>query len=169
MWSSHGALLGLGMSQGNVMALLFTLGTFSIYSFFIVAQSVSLRAALLLSGAVLVLGIVGGIGAQSYHDWQTRRALELLMGEAPHTQPAPQPGQYSGLWAAQAATLDAAGTGNIEVTPRPFAPASAPGDTPFTRVEADTVGIDKPLEFSFRDMWPPFWEGSQPVRRRYRQ
>ncbi|UWQ93519.1 FG-GAP-like repeat-containing protein (plasmid) [Rhodobacteraceae bacterium M382] len=145
-----GALLGLGMSQGYVMALLFTLGTFSIYSFFIVAQSVSLRSALMLSGAVLVLGILGGIGAQSYHDWQTRRALELLLGEAPGSDP--------GLWAAQAATLEAAPNG-IEVTARPFAPSSPPGDAPFTRIEADTIGIDKPLEFSFRDMWPPFWEG----------
>ncbi|MGJ8615524.1 MAG: CRTAC1 family protein, partial [Sulfitobacter sp.] len=25
--------------------------------------------------------------------------------------------------------------------------------------EAQSIGIDKPIEFSMRDMWPPFWEG----------
>ncbi len=141
-----GAFLGLGMQQGYVMTLLFTLGTFSIYSFFIVAQSVSLRAASLLTAAVVLLGILGGLGVQSYHDWQSRRALELLLSDTP---PAP------GFWAAQAATSETA----IEVTSTPFAPPSPAAETPFTRLEAIDIGIDKPLEFSFRDMWPPFWEG----------
>lgn len=147
-----GALLGLGLEQGYVMALLFTLGTFSIYSFFIISHTVSLRAAGLLSASVLILGVLGGIGAQTYHNWQTQRALDLLLGEVSDT--APHAG--FGLWAAEAATLD---TPTITVTARPFAPPSPPADTPFTRMEAAEVGIDKPLEFSFRDMWPPFWEG----------
>ncbi|MCV2891181.1 FG-GAP-like repeat-containing protein [Ruegeria aquimaris] len=147
-----GALLGLGMSQGYVMALLFTLGTFSIYSFFIVAQSLSLRAALMLAGTILVLGILGGIGAQTYHDWQSRRALELLLS-------ADEPRQAPGFWAAEAATLDSTAAGKIEITSTPFASPSPAGEAPFTRIEASRIGIDKPVEFSFRDMWPPFWEG----------
>lgn len=152
-----GMLMGLGLSQGYVMALLFTLGSFSIYSFFIVAQAVSLRAATLLSGMVLVLGITAGFGAQTYHNWQTQRALEILLGE---THPSP------GFWAAQAATLEPVLTtvtstdaAQITITTIPLAPPSPAADTPFTRIEASQVGIDKPLEFSFGDMWPPFWEG----------
>jgi len=155
-----GMLMGLGLSQGYVMALLFTLGSFSIYSFFIVAQAVSLRAATLLSGMVLLGGITAGIGAQTYHDWQTRRALEILLGAA-----APIPA--AGVWAAQAATLEPvsvatvtrADAAQITVTSTALAAASPAGMTPFTRIEANQRGIDKPLEFSFADMWPPFWEG----------
>ena len=150
-----GTLLGLGLEKGFVMALLFTLGTFSVYSFFIVAQAVSLRAASLMSAAILVLGVLSGLGAQAYHDWQTRRALELLLGEAP-TAPAPL------FMAAEAATLDSltiTGAPDVSIETTPLAPPSPPGDAPFTRIEADQRGIDKPLEFSFRDMWPPFWEG----------
>ncbi len=47
----------------------------------------------------------------------------------------------------------------IEVQAKTFAPSSPAADTGFTRVEAWEAGIDKPLEFSLRDMWPPFWEG----------
>ena len=47
----------------------------------------------------------------------------------------------------------------IALDSTPFASRSAAADTPFTRLEAHHVGVDKPLEFSFRDMWPPFWEG----------
>lgn len=146
-----GALLSAGLAQGYVMALVFTLGTFSIYSFFIVAQSVGKRAAWLLSGAVLGLGIVAGIGAQTYYDYQSKRALDLLlMGNV-----AP-----SGFMAAQAAGADPWTTSpEISLTSKPLNPPSPSADKPFTRFEADQIGIDKPLEFSMRDMWPPFWEG----------
>jgi len=144
-----GMLMGLGLSQGYVMALLFTLGAFSIYSFFIVAQALSLRAASLLSLAVLVLGMTAGVAAQSYHQWQSKRALELLLSEA-DTPP------VTGFWAAQAATLEPV---SVTVSATPLAPPSPPADAPFTRLEASQIGIDKPLEFSFADMWPPFWEG----------
>ncbi|SFE41462.1 FG-GAP-like repeat-containing protein [Roseivivax sediminis] len=151
-----GALLATGLDQGYVMALLFTLGSFSVYSFMIVAQSVGLRAAWLLAATVATGGIVGGWGAQSYHEWQTDRALRMLTGEA---KQAPRP-----IWAAEAAgspgykviSDDAA---RIEIEARPFAPRSPAGDTTFARVEAATRGIDKPVEFSMTDMWPPFWEG----------
>ena len=45
------------------------------------------------------------------------------------------------------------------ITSRPFAPRSPAYETVFQRVEAWTKGIDKPVEFSIKDMWPPFWEG----------
>ncbi|MCJ7874799.1 FG-GAP-like repeat-containing protein [Phaeobacter sp. J2-8] len=141
-----GALLSAGLMHGYVMTLLFTLGIFSIYSFFIVAQSVGLRAAVMLSACVVALGVGAGLGAQSYHQWQTERALKILIG----ADATPKH-----MWgAAQAATMD-----GVTVTATPFSPSSPAAETGFIRREADTIGIDKPLEFSFRDMWPPFWEG----------
>jgi len=47
----------------------------------------------------------------------------------------------------------------VTIVSRPFAPRSPAYDTVFQRVEASTHGIDKPVEFSIKDMWPPFWEG----------
>ena len=151
-----GMVMGLGLAPGYVMALLFTLGSFSIYSFFIVAQAVSLRAATLLSLAVLALGVAVGLGGERYHQWQSKRALELLLS-------GPAPAQPPRLWAAEAATLEpvvtSEGADQIHLSATPLAPPSPAAATPFTRFEAAQVGIDKPLEFSFADMWPPFWEG----------
>ncbi|PYG27156.1 FG-GAP-like repeat-containing protein [Pelagimonas varians] len=152
-----GALIASGLSHGYVMALLFTLGSFSIYSFFIIYQTLGIRAAMLMAASIAVLGFASGYGTHAYHEWQTKRALELLLGET-ETQPA--------LWgAAQASELDPAlhvssdDAERISVFAVPFAPPSAPADTGFTRLEAATLGIDKPVEFTMRDMWPPFWEG----------
>ena len=149
-----GALLGLGLSHGYVMALLFTLGTFSVYSFLIVAGSVGPRAAWMLSLCVAVLGAAAGGAAEYYHRWQTERALEMLLQES-RAPAAP-------LWgAAMASEADPWTISDPAVTVEaiPYAPPSPAAETGFVRMEADQIGIDKPLEFSFRDMWPPFWEG----------
>ncbi|MEP3036122.1 MAG: FG-GAP-like repeat-containing protein [Pseudoruegeria sp.] len=140
-----GALLSAGLDPGYVMALLFTLGSFSVYSFFIVTQAISLRAGLMLSAAVVVAGILAGAAAQTYHDRQSDRALELLLGQ---TSPM--------LWGAAQASEAPEG---VTVAATPHAPRSPAADAPFSRLEASEIGIDKPLEFGFRDMWPPFWEG----------
>lgn len=147
-----GALLSAGLAPGYVMALLFTLGSFSIYSFFIVAGSISLRAALLMGGVIAALGIGAGIGAQSYYTWQSKRALDILLSETHST-----PFSLIAMAQAQTETITA-----IPFTPSSLAPdtgADTGADTPFTRLEGWEIGIEKPIEFSFQDMWPPFWEG----------
>lgn len=139
-----GALLAGGLTQGYVFALVFTLGSFSIYSYFIVATTISLRAANLLGGAIVALGVLAGAAAHTYHSWQTQRALDMLLGFEQLLLPS----------AAQAGEVP------VTIEQRPFAPRSpALGETVFQRVEARQAGIDKPLEFSMKDMWPPFWEG----------
>lgn len=168
-----GALLAAGLKQGYVMALLFTLGSFSIYSFFIVAQAMGRRIAFAMAGCIALLGLAAGLGAQSYNEWQTDRALRLLTGEAETAAPAPAFETALGttsaaplpriLQAAQAAEappwqVTSADAGRIGLTATPFAPRSA-GTGGFTRLEARAAGIDAPLEFSMADMWPPFWEG----------
>ncbi|MGH1356949.1 MAG: FG-GAP-like repeat-containing protein [Thalassovita sp.] len=154
-----GVLLASGLAHGYVMALLFTLGSFSVYSYMIVVQSLGARAGWMLAAVVAICGAVAGAGAHEYHQWQSDRALRMLQGqvETPSTP-----------WlAAQAATADpkphpkvtSPDADRIQVRAEPFQVPSPAAETQFTRVEARTHGIDKPLEFSFRDMWPPFWEG----------
>jgi hypothetical protein len=138
-----GALLAGGLTHGYVFALVFTLGSFSVYSYMIVATTISARAASLVAGAIVALGVIGGAAAHSYHSWQTQRALEMLLGLERALLPA----------AAHAAAPE------VSVEARPFAPRSRAGDTPFIGYEAKEIGIDKPIEFSMVDMWPPFWEG----------
>ena len=156
-----GALLNGGASHGFVMTLVFTLGSFSIYSFFVVVTSVGWRAGLLLGATVMVLGFFAGLGADAWHGYQTQRALRLLTEEAdasayiPAGHDAP-----TGLLALDASAVPSAPDGaGISVERLPYGPQSGLGDTPFTRVEAWALGIDHPVEFSFADMWPPFWEG----------
>jgi len=139
-----GALLSGGLSHGYVFALLFTLGSFSVYSFMIVASTISTRAASLLAATIVVLGVLGGTAMHYYHTYKTDRALELLLGFERLILPA--------------AVAQTAPDG-ISIETRAFAPRSAATELPFERVEAGTIGIDKPLEFSMKDMWPPFWEG----------
>lgn len=153
-----GVLLSSGMAQGYVMALLFTLGSFSVYSYMIVAQSVGKRAAWMLAATVMLFGVIAGAGAQAWHSYKSDQALKLLTGQADQAAPPRL------LWAAQAATLDpwsvtSDDAARITLTAQPFTPKSPPADTGFTRMEAADIGIDAPLEFSMADMWPPFWEG----------
>lgn len=137
-----GALLSAGLAPGYVMALLFSLGIFSVYSFFIVTQSIGRRAAWLMTACVIILAVLAGAGAQGYHQWQSDRALRMLTS------------QVSAPWGAAYAD-----TGGISILATPLAPPSPPAQTGFTRIEGSTIGLDQPVEFSFRDMWPPFWEG----------
>ena len=151
-----GALLSLGLSHGYVMALVFTLGSFSIYSFFMVAQSVGLRASLWLAAAVTALGILAGAGAEGYHQWQSNRALKMLTGEAPAPTRLFMAAEAAGADPWTVTSKDAA---RVNVTAQPFKPTSPAGETDFTRLEGWEIGLDQPIEFSMADMWPPFWEG----------
>ena len=156
-----GALLAGGLHVGYVMTLLFTLGIFSIYSFFIVAQAISFRAAFLLGVTVMAIGIFAGSGANIWHQHQSKRALELLTGNAPQASMETPPAipSLQNLKATPKTQQTITKSGKISLERIPYRPRSAPGDKPFTRREAHHFGIDKPVEFSFKDMWPPFWEG----------
>ena len=152
------ALLGAGVPVEFVMVLLFTLGIFSIYSFFIIARTVSLRVAVLLSAVILVLGVLSGYGVAAYNKWSTKRALDVLTSGL-------LPGFVS------PALADEAGFGGLQdsaghrlVISRHANRARSPaGDRPFSRIEARHIGIDRPIEFTFRDYWAPFWSNSGSV------
>ena len=52
-----------------------------------------------------------------------------------------------------------AGDPAVSVQPTPFAPVSAPGEKPFTKIAGEKIGVYRPVDFSFKDLWPPFWNG----------
>lgn len=155
-----GALLNGGLGHGYIMTLVFTLGSFSIYSFFIVGSSVGWRAAGMLGAVIMALGFLAGLGAQAWYGYQTNRALDMLTVSelvVPSAHAAsydfqPAPGE-------QAEAAVAGGPGAVSVEAFPFNPRSPAGAAPFVRQEAWHVGIDHGIEFTMADMWPPFWEG----------
>ena len=157
------ALLAGGLHVGYVMTLLFTLGIVSVYSYFIVAQAVSIRAASYLAGVVALLGILAGAAVHNWHAWQTKRALDFLTQEmanvsvSENASPLPAPALTSVASVAPVA-LDTEDT-TIKIERLPFGERSPEGALPFSGMEAHKIGIDQPIEFSFKDMWPPFWEG----------
>ncbi|WP_291844243.1 FG-GAP-like repeat-containing protein [Maricaulis sp.] len=158
-----GALLNGGAAHGFIMTLVFTLGSFSIYSFFVVATSVGLRAGLILGATIMTLGFGAGLGADAWHTYQTDRALRLLTQEDGLLDAAtslPVAVAAPGVQRSAGQTLPGSETQpGLTVTREGYRAPVSYGDTPFTRVEAWTMGIDHPVEFSFADMWPPFWEG----------
>ncbi len=155
-----GALLNGGVDQGYVMILLFSLGIFSIYSFAIVLRTIGARAAMLVTAAVVVVSLGAGAAVHAYHDRQVEKALELLAVADTDKFDGTVPGQGSGASApAMAAKPGADAAFTVELDRVPYRPRSAAGPAAFTRVEAWRIGIDKPVEFSMVDMWPPFWEG----------
>ncbi|WP_416878791.1 FG-GAP-like repeat-containing protein [Litorimonas sp.] len=158
-----GALLAGGLAVGSVMTLLFTLGIFSIYSFFIVGQSVSVKIAGLLGAAIILIGAGSGFAVSHWHASQTENALEILQSEAlPLNSPVDRASVLlanndadSDTLSATLPTIDA----EIIIESVAFNSRSKSGEKPFTRLEAQEIGISQPIEFSIRDMWPPFWEG----------
>nr|WP_238934718.1 FG-GAP-like repeat-containing protein [Maricaulis parjimensis] len=157
-----GALLNGGASHGMIMTLVFCLGSFSIYSFFVVSTSIGWRAGFILGGTIMVLGFLAGLGADGWHRYQTERALRILTEDFAQTDI-----QTDLTDLAQTVDADvpvASGQSetsgaSLTVQRTPFQTSTGLGADGFTRIEAAELGIDHPIEFSFADMWPPFWEG----------
>lgn len=76
-----GTLFNAGLPIAYIMALLFSLGIFSVYSYVIIASTISLRAASLVTVAVVGLSVAAGLGADYYHSWQLEQSIELLLGQ----------------------------------------------------------------------------------------
>ncbi|WP_136657865.1 FG-GAP-like repeat-containing protein [Nitratireductor sp. XY-223] len=144
------ALMAAGLPVAFVSVMLFSLGIFSIYAYFIVWRMVSFRFAAMLAAAIFVVSLAGGLIVERYHEWQTGKALDLLLSDTGIG--------FVGTASAAGLSEDAGGESPVTITKlRAFAPSSAEGKTPFRRIEAHHIGIDRPIEFAFEDMWAPFW------------
>ena len=72
------ALLASGLPVFYVAVLLFTLGIYSIYPFFIVWTTISKRVALVLGLVLMLMGIAGGYVAEYYHQQDLQEMYEFL-------------------------------------------------------------------------------------------
>ena len=75
-------LISAGAPMIYSMTLLFTLGIFSVYPFFIVWTTISRRVAVTLTAVLVVIGVAGGILAEEIHQAELRDMLEFLEQES---------------------------------------------------------------------------------------
>ena len=71
-------LMATGLPIFYVMILLFTLGIYSVYPFFIVWTSISRRVAVTLVPVIMALGITGGYLADYYHEREIAELYEYF-------------------------------------------------------------------------------------------
>jgi uncharacterized membrane protein YraQ (UPF0718 family) len=74
-------LISAGAPVVYSMTLLFTLGIFSIYPFFIVWRTISLRVAAVITLVLVVMGIAGGYVAEGIYQAELRDMMEFLEQE----------------------------------------------------------------------------------------
>ncbi|MGH0032349.1 MAG: FG-GAP-like repeat-containing protein [Myxococcota bacterium] len=165
------ALFGAGMPGHYVMVLLFSLGIFSIYSFLVVWEAVSLRVAATLSFCLLVLSVGLGVAAQRYEAWDGSRQLALFAGLADaETLPAPTLPDAQSADALLPALGDAArrwepfavtAPPGVAVERSAFAPPVGAGEPTFARHYGEAFGLVRPdhvpLAYKFTSPWYRAW------------
>ena len=134
-------LMASGLPIAYVMALLFTLGIYSVYPFMIIWKSISLRVAVILYLAVVAVGMLAAYLAQNYNDWEVQRMLDVF-GEAHAAELGPD------------ITVDGVRISGIELSIRKKNYSKA-----FSKIEGDAIGLVRPNLFSVEDLWPPFYYG----------
>ena len=75
-------LVSAGAAIIYSMTLLFTLGIFSVYPFFIIWNTISRRVAVVLALVLVGLGLIGGIIAENIHQAELRDMLQYLEQES---------------------------------------------------------------------------------------
>jgi len=71
-------LISAGAPMVYSMTLLFTLGIFSVYPFFIIWNSISPKVAIILMLTLTIMGVIGGAVAEEIHKAELREMLEYL-------------------------------------------------------------------------------------------
>jgi len=151
--------------------LLFTLGIFSVYSFFILYTTVSPRVACSLAAILASMGILSGLVAGEYHARQVEHMLDFYNshasdhgsgGRVVHAAVAPEaavtPRYDQALVARQRLAPPSIET-STRIARQDFRPRSPWEGRPFTKHEGWEFGLHRPILFSARDFWEPFLNG----------
>lgn len=130
------ALMAAGIPVFYGMLLLFTLGTFSIYSSLVIWRTVSLRVAVILYTTVAVVGLGAAIVAQQWDQSEVDEMWDVF--DEAHAATTPK---------------------NIALDYVPFAKKHSEGDKPFKRVQSDEMGLNRPNFWEVEDFVAPFYIG----------
>ncbi len=74
-------LVSAGAPMIYSMTLLFTLGIFSVYPFFIIWNTISVRVAMVLTAILVVIGVIGGVVADGIYQAELQDMLQYLEQE----------------------------------------------------------------------------------------
>ena len=161
-------LMGLGIPVSFSMVLLLTLGSYSIYSYLIVAKAFSQATAIIITGAVVLLGVGGGLLAPKLQQADRHMHRKMLMTHFKNskpvernipTVPAARP------WSEIKAAIDASAqrfeavnsitnqlpeNGPVSVSAHDFNPRSNTDGVLFEREPGEEWGFELPTYFSIR-------------------
>jgi uncharacterized membrane protein YraQ (UPF0718 family) len=174
-------LWNAGLSVQYTMVLLFTLGIFSVYPFFVIWKAMGEWMATSLFVGLAGLGIVAGLGGGQYFARETGQHQQLIyevFGRSSTSAHGPKVLRFGGetresrpdgelvaslrLAALIPEPFAAPTTDGITVeripfqTPRGWSGAAAASDKLFTRLEGSQVGLDEPTSFSVLNFEGPF-------------
>lgn len=166
-------LMAAGMPVKYVMVLLFTLGIFSIYPFFIVWQDVSRFMATSLIFGLAALGVIAGVIGNQYSKWDLRKQNRLFyetlsqasawedpkvfkVDRKQQAQPDGELVSHLQGNALIAKTVVINETDGLSVGRTEFQPQVAKPGKLFSRFEGDQFGLDEPYSFSILKFIPPF-------------
>jgi len=164
-------LMAAGMPVMYGMTLLFTLGIYSVYSHMIVTKAISKKVAFTLYLVIAVLGVLVGLTAREYDQWDTKRKNDMVAeiwptvplleweeaeGPAGEALANLQPKLSANAVAWQGSSI--AAPAGISVQQSALVPAAAGGDTLFTKLSGAETGLTMPYQFSPLRWTQPFSE-----------
>ncbi len=161
-------LMAAGLPIHFVMVLLFTLGIFSIYSFSVVWNHISRKAAVFMFLMVAAFGVIAGVAAHYIEGWEADRQHETMVSLLLDPNKLIQPAVYDkapgvddsvlvGELRANASVAQPVvqlGGGEIVVSHLPYSDSgTATGQ--FKRVQGPAIGVDSPAPYSLNRLNPP--------------
>jgi uncharacterized membrane protein YraQ (UPF0718 family) len=156
------ALFSAGLPPSVAMALLLSLGVFSIYSFMITWQSASRRWAIYIAAGLWLVIVPLGHLAPRLHKWfyldRNLDSYRRLVATAPAPMPAPTPATPVAPTAPTALPSEQITVGGVTLTRVPFfAKTAASGK--FVQHEGGELGLTRGFMYKMRDYPDPFWIG----------
>lgn len=152
-----------------VMTLLFTLGTFSVYSAFIIWRTFDFKLALLLFGIVTGLGVCAGYFSQEYSDYKNRdweqQYDEQVLGDTAkkrvevNTRDITEFALYGVQKTKQISFEKIFSKDNMTISRSAFAASEADGILPFSKYLGADFGIDSYNEINETNFIEPFFLG----------
>lgn len=168
-------LLATGMPVKYVMVLLFTLGIFSVYSYFVVAKAVSNKAAFIMYVIITIMGVGAGVVAHQYEKIDTAQKRDFFLTFFLESRDLKEPvyalpeiydfQQDPGLLATlhhnavMPVSLGMNPGNGLVIEKTEFNTPIADGDKHFTRVDSTTFGMEVPYRFSLFKMELPYVQG----------
>lgn len=160
------AFYSSGVPIGYVMTLLFSLGIYSIYAFFIVWTTISRGTAIALYLILTLAGAGVGLGADYYHNWHIKNLLANYPDQQSTTfsyysGPTLKTLEiHKGISAQVPQNYEFLGKKeSIQIFRSQMLKQDEPRSEQFTRLEGHQIGLDRKIDFDIEDFYFHFSEG----------